>query len=302
VAPAGPDLLRVANLTCVGLEALIDLASRMKAGPADWAGALAGRTLACRFERRSVRARASVEAAAHRLGMLPIELDADELPLDGREPVDQVAAQCGEVLVLTTTAQRRLRAVARGTHVPVLNALSDEGDPCQAIADLLTLREHLGVLEGRAVAYVGEPGPVAISLMEAGALAGMDIRLACGAARRPALELVAAAQIIAGRHGGAVTVTEDAGDAVAGAEAVATDVWLSPAPADEREAYRVTPKLMARAQPHALFLHCLPARRGEEVSAAVIDGPRSVVWQQAANRVHAEQAAIYALADGEVLA
>jgi ornithine carbamoyltransferase len=293
------DLLRAGDLTCVGLEALIDLAGRMKAEPAEWSGALAGRTLGCRFELTSVRARASVEVAGHRLGMLPLELDADEFPLDGREPVAEIArllvAQSGDVLVVTTS-QKTLRTLARAADVPILNALSDEEDPCQAIADLLTLRERAGDLEGHVLAYVGEPGPVAHSLMEAGALMGMDVRVACPPARRPPIEMVGAAEIIADRHSGSITVTDDPLAAVTGADAVCTDVWASPVSPGELEAYRVTPRLMAHAKPDALFLHSLPAHRGEEVSAAVIDGPHSVVAQQAANRVPAEQAAIYVLA------
>jgi ornithine carbamoyltransferase len=273
----------------------------MKAEPAGWSGALAGRTLGCRYELRSVRAHASVEVAAHRLGMLPLELDADEFPLDGREPVEEIArllaAQAGALLVVTTS-QKTLRTLARAADVPILNALSDEEDPCQAIADLLTLRECTGELRGHVLAYVGEPGPVAHSLMEAGALMGMDVRVACPPARRPPIEMVGAAEIIADRHGGSITVTDDPLAAVAGADAVWTDVWTSPVSPGDLEAYRVTPRLMARAKPDALFLHCLPAHRGEEVSAAVIDGPRSVVLQQAANRVPAEQAAIFVLAGG----
>jgi ornithine carbamoyltransferase len=271
----------------------------MKAEPAEWVGALAGCTLACRFDLRSVRAHASVGAAAHRLGMLPIELDPEEFPLDGREPLDQIArllaAQAGEVLVVTTM-HRTLKTLAREADVPVVNALSDEEDPCQAIADLLTLRERFGSLPGRAVAYMGEPGAVAHSLMIAGAMMGMDIRVACPPGRRPQIEAETAADIMAQRHGGSVTVTTDARGAVAGADAVYTDGWTSRATRDEQRAYRVTPELMARAKPTAVFMHCLPAHRGQEVSAAVIDGPHSIVWEQAANRLPAAQAVIYALA------
>jgi ornithine carbamoyltransferase len=303
LTPVWPaDLLRVRDLTCVGLETLIDLAARMKAEPAGWVGALPGSTLACLFEQPSVRAHASVEAAAHRLGMFPIELDPDEFPLDGREPIDQIArllaAQAGALLVMTTS-QRTLRTLAREAGVPILNALSDENDPCQAVGDLLTLRERFGGLEGLVLAYTGEPGAVATSLMEAGALMAMDVRIACPPDRRPEFEVQAAAEIIAEHHGGTITVTDDAEAALADADAVYTDVWSSPAGEDERRPYRVTPELMARAKRTAVFMHCLPAHPGEEVSRAVIDGPRSIVSEQAANRLPAEQAAIYALAGGD---
>jgi ornithine carbamoyltransferase len=294
--------LKVSNLTCVDLEALIESASSMKAEPAGWLGALAGSTVGCYFERTSLRARASVEAAAHRLGMLPIELDRAELPLDGEQPFDQVArllaTLAGKVLVVAT-AQRTLGALARETDVPVLNAISDEHDPCQALCDLLTLRERFGRLEGLTIAYVGDPGAVAHSLMEAGALMAMEVRVACPPARRPPLEVQVAAEIVADRHGGAIAVSDDAEASVAGADAVYTDVWTSDASEDERRSYRVTPALLARAKPAAVFMHCLPARPGEEVSAAVIDGPHSIVWEQAANRLPAEQAAIYALATAD---
>jgi ornithine carbamoyltransferase len=230
--------------------------------------------------------------------MLPIKLEPEEFPLDGREPLDHIArlaaAQAADLLVVTTI-HRTLKTLARETDVPVLNALSDEEDPCQAVADLLTLRERFGALDGRTVAYTGEPGAVAHSLMVGGAMMGMEIRIACPPGRRPHIEAETAADIMAQRHGGSVTVTTDARGAVAGADAVYTDGWTSPATPDEQRPYRVTPELMARAKPTAVFMHCLPAHRGEEVSAAVIDGPHSIVWEQAANRVPAEQAVIYAL-------
>jgi ornithine carbamoyltransferase len=188
--------------------------------------------------------------------------------------------------------------MASAASVPIINALSNEHHPCQALADLLTLRERFGGLEGLRVAYVGDGNNVAHSLMEAAALAGFELWLACPPGYRPDEE-------IASRAGDAVHVVADPREAVAGAQAVYTDVWVSMGDEEERTrrladltAYRVDADLMALADPEAVFLHCLPAHRGEEVSADVIDGPRSAVWQQAANRLPTEQAVLFSLTTG----
>jgi ornithine carbamoyltransferase len=195
-----------------------------------------------------------------------------------------------------------LAKFARAATVPVINAISLDHHPCQAVADLLTLRDRHANLDGVALAYVGVVGNVARSLTQAGAMAGMDLRLACPPEHRLEPEELTAAELLAELHGGVVSETEDPREAVAGADAVYTAPW--PRPADEAERrrlqerlgrYRVDAALLERAKPTAVFLHCLPANRGEEVAARVIDGRRSVVWQQAANRLPADQAIIYAL-------
>jgi ornithine carbamoyltransferase len=197
-----------------------------------------------------------------------------------------------------TFAQADLADLAAHSAVPVINALTDEHHPCQALADLLTVRERFGRLAGIAMTYVGDRNNVCHSLIEAAALTGMRLRLACPPGCEPDPAIVAAA-------GDAVSLYDDPEEAACGAHAVYTDVWVSmgqEADAARRRAllerYRVTSALMRFTRHEAIFLHCLPAHRGEEVDAAVIDGPRSAVWQQAANRLPTEQALLYVLVTG----
>jgi ornithine carbamoyltransferase len=293
------DLLCVADLTCVALGELLDLAERMKADPARWAGALTGEALACFFDPPTSGLTLSAEIAADRLGMQPVVLPRHELEFGSGEPIGDIArtfSASASALLVHTFPDAKLREVARASTVPVINALSDEHRPCQALADLLTLRERLGGLAGAVLAFVGDARDGTVhSLMEAGALAEMDVRIACPPERRPSRLVEVGAATIAELHGGRLTITDDPHEAVAGADAVYTKAWADDTPLPRRLAYQVHPGLMRLAKPRAVFLHCLPARRGEEVSPHVIDGARSVIWQQAANRVPAEQALIYAL-------
>jgi ornithine carbamoyltransferase len=288
------DLLRIADLSADELAALLDLAAAIKADPHGWRDALAGESVACYFSKPSTRTRVSFEAAANRLGALPIMLRPDELQLGRGEPIADTArvlsSYCAAV-VIRTFAQSDVEEVAAASSAPVINALTDDHHPCQALADVLTLRERFGELDGLAVAYVGDGNNVARSLIEAAALTGIDLRLACPDAYRPDIP---------------AQVSDDPAAAVTGARAVYTDVWVSMGEDAERStrmaglsAYQVDPALMALAAPDAVFLHCLPAHRGEEVAPAVIDGPQSAVWQQAANRLPTEQAALYALTTGD---
>jgi ornithine carbamoyltransferase len=291
-------LLRIADLTAEELTRLLDLAAAMKAEPGGWRDALAGTSVACYFSKPSTRTRISFEAAVHRLGGLPIMLRPDELQLGRGEPIADTArvmsSYCSAI-VIRTFAQRDVEEMAAAASVPVINALTDDHHPCQALADVLTLRERFGDLAGLPVAYVGDGNNVANSLIEAAALTGIDLRLACPAGYRPDPAVASAAHVV-----------DDPREAVAGARAVYTDVWVSMGDEaeqrrrlDDLRAYQVDPELMALAAPDVIFLHCLPAHRGQEVAAAVIDGPQSAVWQQAANRLPTEQAAIYALVTGD---
>ena len=291
-------LLRISDLESGDLTRLIDLAAAMKAEPRGWYDALAGTSVACCFSKPSTRTRISFEAAVHRLGGLPIMLRPDELQLGRGEPIADTArvmsSYCSAI-VIRTFAQRDVEEMAAAASVPVINALTDDHHPCQALADVLTLRERFGDLRGLPVAYVGDGNNVAHSLIEAAALTGIDLRLACPEGYRPDPEIGAGANVM-----------EDPRAAVAGARAVYTDVWVSMGDEAERrrrladlEPYRVTPGLMAVAASDAIFLHCLPAHRGEEVAADVIDGAGSAVWQQAANRLPTEQAVLYALVTGD---
>jgi ornithine carbamoyltransferase len=293
------NLLRIADLTPGELSRLLDLAEAMKEDPNGWHDALAGTSVACYFSKPSTRTRISFEAAVHRLGGLPIMLRPDELQLGRGEPIADTArvmsSYCSAI-VIRTFAQSDVEEMAAAASVPVINALTDDHHPCQALADLLTLRERFGDLRGVPVAYVGDGNNVAHSLIEAAALTGIDLRLACPEGYRPDADIAFGAY-----------VTDNPREAVAGARAVYTDVWVSMGD-DEAERnrrmedlqrYRVTPGLMGLAASDAVFLHCLPAHRGEEVATAVIDGAHSAVWQQAANRLPTEQAVLYALTTGD---
>jgi ornithine carbamoyltransferase len=293
-----PSLLRIADLTPGELRCLLDLAAAMKVEPNGWHDALAGSSVACYFSKPSTRTRVSFEAAVHRLGALPIMLRPEELQLGRGEPIADTArvmsSYCAAI-VMRTFAQSEVAEMAAAASVPVINALTDDHHPCQALADVLTLRERFGELRGLPIAYVGDGNNVAHSLIEAAALTGIDLRLACPEGYGPDPEIAAG-----------TNVTDDPREAVAGARAVYTDVWVSMGDEDERqrrmrdlEDYRVTPGLMGLAATDAVFLHCLPAHRGEEVATAVIDGPHSAVWQQAANRLPTEQAVLYALTTGD---
>jgi ornithine carbamoyltransferase len=284
------DVLRIGDLSAVELEAALTQAAAMKADPLALENALAGRSLACFLDDPAVRAHVEVATAARRLGLLPVMLtrrEVDRLRADPAGDLPRVLSGSAAGLVVGTLTQRALRELARVATIPVINAVSDEEDPIQAVADLLTLRERLGELTGLAVAYVG-PGdvPVVHSLLEAGARCGLDLRVSCPPAHRPIGEIAIAAEALAELHGGRIRIMEDPREAVAGARVVYTSAWREPL-----EGYRVDTALLG----DALFMHPLPARRGHEVTAAVIDGRRSLVWEQAANRLPAAQAAIHSV-------
>ncbi len=297
-------LLRVSDLSRGELEYLLDLAARMKASPGGWRDAQAGKTVACYFTKPSTRTRVSFEAAAYRLGMLPIMLRRDELQLGRGEPISDTArVMSGYVaaIVVRTFAQTDLEQMAIAAEVPVINALTDDHHPCQALADLLTLRERFGSLEGLKLAYVGDGNNVAHSLLEAGALVGMHVSVASPPGFEPSHEVVAYARVLAAGSGARIEVTGDPSAAVRGADAVYTDVWVSMGDDEERERrerlrdYQVNQELMSEAGEDAVFMHCLPAHRGEEVVTSVIDGPRSVVIAQAHNRLPTEEAVLQTL-------
>ena len=301
-APTVPNVLRVADLDSRQFAALLDLAAAMKRHPQAWRSALEGLSVACYFAKPSTHTRVSFEVAINRLGGLPIRLRPDELQLGRGELIADTArvlsSYC-EAIVIRTFAQRDVRELAEYSNVPVINALTDDHHLCQALADCLTLREHFGSLEGLTLAYVGDGNNVAHSLIEAAHLTGMNLRLATPPGCLPDPSILAAA-------GRSVRILNTPDEAVAGAHAVYTDVWVSMGKESGGEAhkamlegYRITPRLMTLARHDAVFLHCLPAHRGEEVDSAVIDGPASLVWQQAANRLPTEQALLSALVTGD---
>lgn len=304
-----PDLLKVSSLNAEQLGEVLDLAAAMKAAPNAWFETHRGESLALVCDRPSSYARVSFAAAAERLGMLPIALSAADLQLGHGDTVEETArvmSSHASAIVVHTFSQALLERLAAAATVPVINAMSDDHHPCQALADLLTVRERLGTLSGATVLYSGDGhNSVVHSLLEAGALSGMHIRVACPAGRRPNRGVVHRARLVAATTGGDVEITDDPAAAATGADVVYTDVWVSmgeEALAGSRtealRRYRVTPELMRGAKPGAIFMHSLPVHHGEEVEAAVNDAPASAAWDQAANRLPTEQAILHLLISG----
>jgi ornithine carbamoyltransferase len=304
------DLLTLDAFDPAGLAALLELSERMKADPRLGAGSLAGGKLALIFHKPSTRTRVSFEAAAWRLGMLPIALRPDELQLGRGETIADTARTLSryvDAIVIRTFGQASVEELAEHATVPVINALTDEHHPCQALADLLTLREVLGPLAGRKLAFVGDGDNVCASLIQAAALTGLELRVATPPAYRPDPGVVDAARELGKATGATITLTHDPREAVEDVDAVYADVWTSMGQEAQREerlaafaGFTVDADLMRRAGEAAVFLHCLPAHRGEEVTDEVIDGPTSRVWDQAENRMHTEAALLYALLIGDV--
>ena len=302
---APSDLLRISDLDARQLYVLLDLAAEMKAAPHGWETALHGDTVAMFFEKPSTRTRVSFAAACQHLGALPLGLRPDELQLGRGEPISDTArvlSGYSSAIVVRTFAQALLDEMAAFADKPVINALTDDHHPCQALADLLTIRERFGNLQGIRVAYLGDGNNVAHSLMEAAALAGMHVVVGTPAGFEPDPAITDKAAATALAHGGSISVVHDPAEAVAGANAVYTDVWVSMGDDEASRAkraavmaaYQVDTELMRHADREAIFLHCLPAHRGEEVAAEVIDGPASVVFRQAENRLWTEEAVLYA--------
>jgi len=300
-------LLSAADLETLGLARLLDRADLLRGdrhahGPAR---PLEGRQVALLFEKPSLRTRVSFEVAVTGLGGHAIALGPDEVGLGRRESAADVARNLSrlvDAIVLRTFAHDTLLAMADAASVPVVNALTDAEHPCQALADLLTLRQRFGRLAGLRLAYVGDGNNVANSLMLVGALAGLDMRIATPPGYAPDPAFVERARALAGRHQAWVSIGTDPVEVVAGADAVYTDVWTSmgrEAEADERHArfagFTVDDALLAHAAPHVVALHCMPAHRGEEISAAVLDGPRSLALEQAENRRYVQEAVLIEL-------
>jgi ornithine carbamoyltransferase len=257
---------------------------------------LAGKTLAMVFEKPSTRTRVSFEVAMKQLGGEVVILSAQDSQLGRGEPIADTArvlSRYVDAIMLRTTEATKLDQMAKYATVPVINGLTDLSHPCQIMADLLTLEEHKGALAGRVVAWSGDGNNVVASWIHAAVQFGFELRVATPPTMRPAARLIEWANA---RSAGKVIFTTDPAAAVAGVDCVVTDTWVSMGvePSVNRHnllaPYRVDEKLMARAAPGAVFMHCLPAKRGEEVEAAVIDGPQSVVWDEAENRLHAQKA------------
>jgi ornithine carbamoyltransferase len=298
-------LLNLLDLGVDGLCEVLDLADQMKRfrGRLDHPRSLAGKSIGLIMEKASTRTRISFEVGIYELGGQPVALAGRDLQLGRDEPLTDTAKVLSRYLhavVMRTSAHERIETLARASQVPVINALTDKFHPCQLLADLMTIREHRkGGLCDLRVAWVGDGNNMAHSWILASALADFELQLACPTRYQPLPDVLAMADAL-GR--GKRVVTTDIDAAVRGAHVITTDVWASMGQEDEREerqrafaGYCVNQQHMALAAPDVLFLHCLPAHRGEEVDAAVIDGPRSVVWDEAENRLHAQKALLQLL-------
>ena len=305
------DLLRTADLDPQDLRLLLDLAAEFKAAPYRQSSLLASETVLLYFNKPSTRTRVSFETAVARLGGVPIMVGPTDLQLGRGETIEdtaRVTSRYARAFVIRTYGDEEVRRFAEAASIPVINALTDGHHPCQSLADLLTLREKRGGLEGRKIAYLGDGNNVAHSLIEAVALAGARIAVATPGTDAPHAEVVGRAQALAARSGATIALTQDPEEAVRDADAVYTDAWLSMGvPESERAErlhrfgpYQVDAPLMAKAKADAIFMHCLPDHRGEEVTAEVVDGPRSVVFDQAENRLHSAVALLSALLEGRL--
>jgi ornithine carbamoyltransferase len=297
---------RVADLEPHELSELLDLAAMLKAHPEREAGALQGEAIACIFEKPSTRTRVSFAAAIARLGAAPVALSPQELQLGRGESIADTARSLSgyvSAIVIRTAAHERVDELARWATVPVVNALSDEHHPCQALADLLTIEETFGGVSGRRLAFVGDGRDnVAHSLLEIGALAGLNVTIPASTSPLPAFSPTRATSH-AGPAPGWASWTRRRSRSCTPTRSTRTSGrrWARRASAmhaPRRSLRTASPELMALAHPEAIFLHCLPAKRGEEVAAAVIDGPQSAVWRQSANRLPTEQALLLALTCG----
>ena len=293
LADAGPD----------GLRAMLDAAKARKQarkglpkGTADRDAPLAGHTLALIFEKNSTRTRVSFDMAMRQLGGTTIVMDAGTTQLGRGETIADTAQVLGryvDAIMIRTDDHQKIADLAQYAGVPVINGLTDQSHPCQIMADLLTILEHKGRLDG-SWAWLGDGNNVLHSIVEAGSLLGFPVRIACPEGYDPDPAVIAAAR----ERGGDVTMSRDPIEAVKGADVIVTDTWISMGQthAEAKLAammpYQVTEALMAQAAPDAAFLHCLPAHRGEEVVDAVMDGPQSLIWDEAENRLHAQKAVL----------
>ncbi|MCI0850296.1 MAG: ornithine carbamoyltransferase [Chloroflexi bacterium] len=303
----GRHLLSIADLTADELELLLSTAARLKRD--GYPRALEGQSLALLFEKPSLRTRVSFDVAMQQLGGHTIYLPQSEVGLGQRESVADVArvlSRYVQGIVARTYQQQTLVDLAAHTSVPVINALSDEQHPCQALADLLTIREQKGGVSGVHIAYVGDGNNVAASLAQAAALAGANIRMASPPGYHLPEAVVIEVETYARASGGSFRTLQSPEEAVRGADVVYTDVWTSMGQEDSYQqrlkafaGYQVSPELLGLAKPDAIFMHDLPVHRGEETVDEVIEGPQSVVFEQAENRLHVQRAVLLLLMAGQ---
>src|SRR5688572_21904414 len=296
----------IPDFTRPELGKLLALAESMRAGRYD-ARPLKGQALAMIFMKSSTRTRVSFEVGCFQLGGHALFLSPRDAQLGRGEPIEDTArvlSRYVQGIMIRTFAHAEVEAMAAHATIPVINGLTDLHHPCQVLADVLTIRQHLGAIEAKTVAWIGDGNNMANSWIDAAARLGFKLRLACPEGYDPDPAVLARA-----RRDADIELVRDPREAVAGADVVNTDVWASMGQEEELterseafEPYRVDEALMSGAAPNAIFLHCLPAHRGEEVTADVIDGPQSRVWDQAENRLHIQKAIMAVLMGGEPLA
>ena len=305
-----PDLVSTRDLGPQGVQAVLHLADLMKSRPSVFQRSLAGKQMVMFFEKPSLRTRLTFEGGMASLGGTAMFVDQSQSRLDARETLSDIAHNLErwvDVIVLRTFAQETIEGMAHHASIPVINALSDLEHPCQALADYFTLQERFGDLKRITLGYVGDGNNVAHSLLLTCACLGSSIRIATPNGYAPNAQIVADARKIAKQTGARIELMTDPDAAVAGVDAVYTDAWASMG--QEQEAaqraeifrpYQVNRELMAEAAPHAAFMHCLPAHRGEEVTDEVMDSENSVIFEQAENRLHVQKSILYLLLGGAV--
>jgi ornithine carbamoyltransferase len=303
------DFLSLHDITISEMEALLLLAEEVKAHPETYTVALQGKMAALIFEKPSLRTRVTFEVGFEQMGGHAVYLAPGDIGLGKRESVKDVARNLSRwvnVLIVRTFSQKLLEELAFAASVPIINALTDLLHPCQAIADLMTLQEAKGTLKGLRLVYVGDGNNVALSLAHAAGKVGMHFAIACPPGYEPNADILTEALADGASTGAEITVVHDPREILPHADAIYTDVWTSMG--QEKEAaerqrafagFRVDRALMDVAPPDAVFLHCLPAHRGEEVSDEVLDGPHSVALEQAENRLHAHKAILLAVLAGQ---
>ena len=302
------DLVSMRDLSADEVRALLDLTALVKERPADFRGALAGKQVVMFFEKPSLRTRLTFEAGVASLGGNAIFVDQTRSRLDERESLRDIAHNLErwvDCVILRTFDHSTVTGMAEHASIPVINALSDLEHPCQALADFFTLEEKFDDITKVTVAYVGDGNNMSHSLMLTAAALGSKIRIATPKGYEPSSQVIKSAKKIAAETGGKISLSNDPVEAVRGADAVYTDVWASMGQEEETKkradifrAFQVNDALMSHTAPHALFMHCLPAHRGAEVTDSVIDSPQSVVFDQAENRLHIQKAILIMLLGG----
>ncbi|MGC8722809.1 MAG: ornithine carbamoyltransferase [Acidobacteriota bacterium] len=299
------DFISIHDLSPATMDHLLEVALKVKASPEKYEDALVNHTMAMIFEKPSLRTRVSFEAGMTQLGGHAIYLGPNDISLGKRESVPDIARTLDrmvDLIMARTFSHESILQLAQFADIPVINGLSDLLHPCQAVADFQTILEKKGELKGLTLAFVGDGNNVAHSLMFAGAKTGVNVRVLCPEGFDPKPEMLALAREDARETGATMTVTHDLREGVSGADVIYTDVWASmgqEAEAEKRKAifrpYQVNAALMAMAKEDAIFMHCLPAHRGEEVTDEVIESWQSVVFDEAENRLHAQKAIILSL-------